>query len=64
MSTFEIEDLRKTLAQHLPTEVCKEVNRLLYGNPCRYTADQMSFLHTIQHNKNIASKNKIIDHLS
>jgi len=35
MSTFEIDDLRKTLAQHLPTEVCKEVNRLLYGNPCR-----------------------------
>jgi beta-ureidopropionase len=30
-----MEDLHKTLQQHLPPDVAKEVNRLLYGNPCR-----------------------------
>ncbi len=31
----KMEDLHKALQQHLPPEVAKEVNRLLYGNPCR-----------------------------
>jgi hypothetical protein len=34
-SSFVIEDLNKTLSQHLPPDVAKEVNRLLYGNPCK-----------------------------
>lgn len=30
-----MEDLHKTLAEHLPTDVLKEVDRILYGNPSR-----------------------------
>lgn len=30
-----MEDLHRTLSQYLPTDVAKEVNRILYGNPCR-----------------------------
>lgn len=33
--SVEIDDLQKTLAKHLPEDVAKEVNRMLYGNPCR-----------------------------
>ena len=32
--SFQIEDLHKTLEQHLPQDVCSEVKRILYGNPC------------------------------
>ena len=31
----KIDDLYKTLRQHLPPDVAKEVNRILYGNPCK-----------------------------
>jgi len=31
-----MEDLHRTLAQYLPADVAKEVNRILYGNPCRF----------------------------
>jgi hypothetical protein len=31
-----MDDLHKTLAEHLPADTAKEVNRILYGNPCRY----------------------------
>lgn len=34
MSKVEVDDLRKTLDTHLPPEVAKEVNRILYGKPC------------------------------
>lgn len=30
-----MEDLHKTLGEHLPADVAKEVNRILYGNPCQ-----------------------------
>lgn len=30
-----MDDLYKTLQQHLPSDVAKEVNGILYGNPCR-----------------------------
>jgi beta-ureidopropionase len=30
-----MEELYKTLQQHLPADVAKEVNRVLYGTPCR-----------------------------
>lgn len=30
-----MDDLYKTLQEHLPPEVAKEVNRMLYGNPCK-----------------------------
>lgn len=35
MSKVEVDDLRKTLETHLPPEVATEVNRMLYGTPCR-----------------------------
>ncbi len=35
MSGVEVDDLRKTLETHLPPEIATEVNRLLYGKPCR-----------------------------
>ena len=33
--SVEIDDLHKTLQKHLPEDVAKEVNRILYGNPCK-----------------------------
>ena len=30
-----MDELHKTLEQHLPPDVAKEVSRMLYGNPCR-----------------------------
>lgn len=35
MSGVEVDDLRKTLDTHLPAEIATEVNRMLYGKPCR-----------------------------
>ena len=31
-----MDDLYKTLNEHLPADIAKEVNRILYGNPCRH----------------------------
>lgn len=30
-----MDDLHKTLKEHLPSDVFTEVNRILYGNACR-----------------------------
>ena len=31
-----MEDLHTTLQTHLPSDLAAEVNRILYGNPCRF----------------------------
>lgn len=35
MTAVEVDDLSKTLETHLPADVLKEVNRMLFGKPCR-----------------------------